>query len=135
MKIDVLPFGDAVLKNFSPRYYSTMKNLFQSNHNPRGPVFARISVPKDADPSEKGYAFEQFVVSMFDHEMYFKLLEWRSDKCYGRIRPRSCKYPDLELEYEFKGIRTSELLSLFYANGFQRNTLDTSLRLANSAFS
>jgi len=91
-----------------------MKNPFQSRTKPRGPVFARIAVPRDADPAEKGYAFEQFIVSMFDHESYFTLLEWRSDKKLGKITPLSNCHPDLELEFEFKGIRQTFAIECKY---------------------
>src|SRR5450432_2167918 len=84
-----------------------MKNPFTSRKAPRGPVFARTAVPRDADPVEKGYAFEQFIVSMFDHKKYFTLLEWRSDKKWGGIYPLSSRHPDLEIEFECKEIKQS----------------------------
>lgn len=48
---------------------------------------------------EKGYAFEDYIVTLFN-ERKFRLLEWRSDKkASNGVYPESCTYPDLEFAF------------------------------------
>jgi len=50
----------------------------------------------------KGREFEDFVLELFDlnKTKTYSLLEWRSDKSLGEIRPVSNTYPDFVLEYK-----------------------------------
>ena len=50
----------------------------------------------------KGREFEDFVLELFDlnETKTYSLLEWRSDKSSGEIRPVSNTYPDFVLEYK-----------------------------------
>lgn len=50
----------------------------------------------------KGREFEDFVLELFDlnETKTYSLLEWRSDKSLGEIRPVSNTYPDFVLEYK-----------------------------------
>lgn len=49
-------------------------------------------------PLEKGHAFEDFIVTLFN-ERKFILLEWRSDKkASNGVFPVSCTFPDLEFD-------------------------------------
>jgi hypothetical protein len=57
------------------------------------------STNKQTESANKGYLFEQFVVSLFVSE-YFTLLEWRSDKYINGIYPLTCQFPDLEYYFE-----------------------------------
>jgi len=51
------------------------------------------------DSFEKGRAFEDFIVTLFNKRK-FRLLEWRSDKrASNGAYPASCSYPDLEFSY------------------------------------
>jgi len=50
----------------------------------------------DLDAVEKGHAFEDYIVTLFNKRK-FVLLEWRSDKkASNGVYPVSCSYPDLE---------------------------------------
>lgn len=79
-----------------------MKSPFKPRKFSRPPVLAKIASSRAMDSVEKGYAFEKFVVSMFDTDNHFDLLEWRSDKRHNGISPRSNEYPDLEIALEIK---------------------------------
>ena len=48
--------------------------------------------------NEKGFLFESFVVQCFDKNEY-EMIEWRSDKFIPGWRPRSCQWPDIEMEH------------------------------------
>ena len=57
-------------------------------------VYIQKPVLPVAEPVEKGYLFEQWVVGKF-HPSQYCLIEWRSDKRSGEIYPRSSLKPDL----------------------------------------
>ena len=50
---------------------------------------------------QKGQQFEGWVVEHFNKK-YYKILEWRGDKFVNGRYAESNRYPDLELEYDFK---------------------------------
>ncbi|HAL91412.1 MAG TPA: hypothetical protein DCM68_00065 [Verrucomicrobia bacterium] len=54
--------------------------------------------------NEKGFLFESFVVQCFDKAEY-EMIEWRSDKFIPGWRPRSCQWPDIEMEHRSTGRR------------------------------
>ena len=54
--------------------------------------------------NEKGFLFESFVVQCFDKAEY-EMIEWRSDKFIPGWRPRSCQWPDIEMEHRTTGQR------------------------------
>ncbi|HBA86332.1 MAG TPA: hypothetical protein DCZ95_19805 [Verrucomicrobia bacterium] len=56
-------------------------------------------------PSEKGTAFEMYVITCFDNKQ-FRLIEWRSDKYIPNWGgPVSCRWPDLVMEHISTGKR------------------------------
>ncbi len=57
------------------------------------------AVEKEKTAKEKGYAFENYVISKFDRK-FFCLKDMRSDKGIKGFYPESNKYPDLVLEYK-----------------------------------
>lgn len=58
-------------------------------------------VPQEDSESEKGIAFEKFVVERFDEE-YFELKEWRGDKYHEGKYATSNQLPDLEYYFRSK---------------------------------
>lgn len=64
--------------------------------------------PLDTDPNTeskaKGEAFERFVVDRFNDE-YFKVVDWRSDKCHNGRAPESNRFPDLKFRFEYGKLR------------------------------
>ena len=57
------------------------------------------------DSVEKGRQFENFVVKRFESEHFYRLKEWRGDKFIDGIYAESNMYPDLEIEFQIKGVK------------------------------
>jgi hypothetical protein len=56
------------------------------------------------DYLQKGRAFEEFIVHQFAlNKSYFTLLDWRSDKFYRGVYPKSSRNPDLVYEFKVGG--------------------------------
>ena len=56
-------------------------------------------------PYEQGFAFEKFIVELFDTE-YFTIEEWRGDKYHKGRYAESNRYPDLKLSLAAYGKKT-----------------------------
>lgn len=72
-----------------------------------------ISVEKDqyAQNKQKGDDFEAYVVNNFD-KRYFTLKEWRSDKYVDGNYPVSNHFPDLEIEFNLKAKKVSDIFAI-----------------------
>jgi hypothetical protein len=66
-------------------------------------IFSKTQLIDQPDSFEKGHAFENYIVSLFNNHK-FQLIHWRSDKrASNGMFPLSSSYPDLELV--FRGSR------------------------------
>ena len=80
--------GLHAIKKRLRRAYTSVRNRIKT-----------ITLPEEV---LKGREFEDFVLELFDlnETKTYSLLEWRSDKSLGEIRPVSNTYPDFVLEYK-----------------------------------
>jgi hypothetical protein len=65
---------------------------------PMPSLLSALASPDLSATKQKGYAFEQFVVTKFPRE-HFRIKNWRSDKYVDGIYASSNKDPDLMIEY------------------------------------
>jgi hypothetical protein len=57
---------------------------------------------RSPDLLAKGRAFEEYIVHQFAlNKSYFTLLDWRSDKFYRGVYPKSSQNPDLVYEFKY----------------------------------
>lgn len=82
-------------------------------------------VPEESTRYEKGSAkekgddFEKFVLKLFDFKSErFVLKEWRSDKFFDGIYPKSNHYPDFEIELNTKSYVTSFAVECKYRSNW-----------------
>jgi len=92
------------MKNIKLELLSLLKKprRFHRYKNPILPYVVQTKVAVDDNTAEnlkKGHAFEEFIVRLFDQDL-FTLLEWRSDKEINGVSPFMSRFPDLEFYYK-----------------------------------
>ncbi len=72
---------------------------------------------------KKGDDFEIFVIEKFSNK-YFKCKSWRGDKMAPSHFPESNKYPDLELEFNYKDYNRKIAVECKYRSNFSGGCVD-----------
>lgn len=72
---------------------------------------------------EKGTSFEAYVARKFNSP-YFKTKEWRGDKFTNGIHVESTLYPDLQIEFDGKGVTEEFAVECKYRANYYRDGVE-----------